>query len=70
VTVRKYRWDAEYDAASYIRLLSTYSGHISLDGDARERLFRGIGELIDAEFGGRIIKGYLAVMYVARAGSP
>jgi SAM-dependent methyltransferase len=72
VTVRKYRWDAEYDAASYIRLLSTYSGHINLDSTARERLFRGIAELIDAEFGGRIIKGYLSVLYVARvcAGSP
>jgi hypothetical protein len=67
VTVRKYRWDAEYDTASYIRLLSTYSGHIYLDGDARERLFRGIAELIDTKFGGRIIKGYLTVLYVARA---
>ena len=72
VTVRKYRWDAEYDSASYIRLLSTYSGHINLDSGARERLFRGIAELIDAKFGGRIIKGYLTVLYVAhaRAGSP
>jgi SAM-dependent methyltransferase len=70
VTVRKYRWDAEYDTDSYIRLLSTYSGHINLEGAARERLFRGIAELIDAEFGGRIIKGYLTVLYVARAGNP
>jgi hypothetical protein len=72
VTVRKYRWDAEYDSISYIRLLSTYSGHINLGSGARERLFRGIAELIDAEFGGRIIKGYLTVLYVAhtRAGSP
>ena len=70
VTVRKYRWDAEYDAASYIRLLSTYSGRINLDSGARERLFRGIAELIDAEFGGRITKGYLTVLYVAREGSP
>ena len=28
VTVRKYPWEAEYDAASYVRLLSTYSGHL------------------------------------------
>jgi SAM-dependent methyltransferase len=67
VTVRKYRWDAEYDTAGYIRLLRTYSGHINLDSDARESLFRGIAELIDTEFGGRIIKGYLTVLYVARA---
>ncbi len=72
VTVRKYRWDAEYDADSYIRLLSTYSGHIALDGTSRERLFRGIAELINTKFGGRIVKGYVSVLYVARvrAGSP
>jgi SAM-dependent methyltransferase len=72
VKVRKYRWEATYDAGSYIRLLNTYSSHRDLDSTARERLFLGIAELIDAEFGGRIIKGYLSVLYVvhARAGSP
>jgi SAM-dependent methyltransferase len=61
-----------FGEVTVIRLLSTYSGHINLDSTARERLFRGIAELIDAEFGGRIIKGYLSVLYVARvcAGSP
>ena len=70
VTVRKYPWEAEYDAASYVRLLSTYSGHLDLDEVSQERLFRGIARLIEAEFGGRIVKGYLAVLYVARADSP
>ena len=72
VKVRKYRWDAAYDAGSYIRVLNTYSSHRDLDSAARERLFQGIAELIDAEFGGCIIKGYLSVLYVARvrAGSP
>ncbi len=70
VIVRKYRWDETYDAESYVRVLNTYSSHRDLDSTARERLFRGIAELIDAEFGGRIIKAYLTVLYVARAGSP
>ena len=70
VTVRKYPWEVEYDAASYVRLLSTYSGHIDLDSEARERLFRGIARLIDTEYGGRIVKGYVTVLYVARAGNP
>jgi hypothetical protein len=65
VTVRKHRWDAEYDIAGYIRLPSTYSGHIDLDQDARERLFRGFSESLDAEFGGRVVKGYLTVLYMA-----
>jgi SAM-dependent methyltransferase len=72
VTVRRYPWEAEYDAAGYTRLLGTYSDHINLDAAARERLLRGIEKLIDTEFGGRVVKGYVAVLYVAhvRAGSP
>jgi SAM-dependent methyltransferase len=72
VTVRRYPWEAEYDAASYLRLLGTYSNHISLDAAKRERLFRSISELIDTRFGGRVVKGYAAVLYLAhlRAGSP
>lgn len=72
VTVRKYPWEAEYDAESYTRLLSTYSDHINLNDASRERLLNSISRLIDTEFGGRVIKGYLSVLYVAhaRAGSP
>jgi SAM-dependent methyltransferase len=63
---RDYRWDVPYDAEGYIRLLSTYSGHISLNQVSRERLFRGISDLIEREYGGRIVKGYLTTLYVVR----
>jgi hypothetical protein len=66
VTVRRYAWDQEYDAAGYIRVLDTYSGHRSLEGAARERLFRGITRLIDDDYGGRITKTYLTLLYTAR----
>lgn len=61
---RQYRWDETDDAAGYLRVLDTYSGHRSL-GDARERLFRDIAALTDKRFGGHIVKGYLTTMYVA-----
>jgi SAM-dependent methyltransferase len=64
-TTRQYRWDETYDAAGYLRVLDTYSGHRSLGDDARERLFRGIADLIDGQFGGKIVKGYLTTLYVA-----
>ena len=54
-----------YDAPGYLRVLNTYSGHRSLRDDRRERLFRGIADLIDSEYGGRIVKGYLTTLYVA-----
>lgn len=65
VTVRKYLWEQEYDAEGYTRLLTTYSDHRSLPPDARERLLRGIAELIDTRYEGRITKGYLTTLYLA-----
>lgn len=69
-TVRKHLWYAEYDAPGYVRLLETYSGHINLEDATREHLFRDIAELIDTEYGGRIVKGYVTVLYVARKERP
>ena len=66
VARRNYRWDETYDAEGYIRVLSTYSGHRSLDDASRERLFRSISELIEEEYGGRIVKGHLTTLYVAK----
>jgi SAM-dependent methyltransferase len=65
VTTRHYRWDETYDSRGYLRVLSTYSGHRSLGDDTRERLFRGLADLIDTRFGGCIVKGYLTALYVA-----
>ena len=65
VAVRRYPWDQAYDAASYIRVLDTYSGHRNLDPRARERLYQSIAHLIDTSYNGRITKGYLTILYVA-----
>lgn len=66
VTTSRYVWEQEYDAAGYLNLLSTYSDHLRLDPETRGRLFAGIADLIDTEFGGRIVKRYLVVLHVAR----
>ncbi len=63
---RDYRWDEPYDAEGYLRVLSTYSGHMALDPTSRERLFGGIRDLIEREHGGRIVKGYATTLYLAR----
>ena len=63
---RNYRWDETYDAAGYLRVLKTYSGHRGLSNHTRERLFHGIADLIGLRFGGSITKGYQTTLYVAR----
>lgn len=66
VVRRSYRWDRAYDAAGYLQVLNTYSGHISLRDETRTRLYDGISRLIAEEHGGRIVKGYQTSLYVAR----
>jgi SAM-dependent methyltransferase len=66
ILTRHYCWDETYDAEGYLRVLNTYSGHRSLNDDTREHLFRGIADLIDYRFDGRIVKGYLTTLYVAK----
>jgi hypothetical protein len=57
---RRYEWEVSYSTTHYLDLLNTYSGHRSLDPTSRAALLDWIGQLIDARFGGRITKRYLA----------
>ncbi len=65
VQVRSSAWSAEYSASRYLELLSTYSDHIELDPDVRQRLFDGLSELIRTRYRGRVKKHYETVLYVA-----
>lgn len=64
---RRYIADVDYDAAAYLNVLRTYSGHRALSPDRRTGLLACIGSLIDREYGGRIVKRYLYELRVARA---
>ncbi|HEX5440378.1 MAG TPA: class I SAM-dependent methyltransferase [Ktedonobacterales bacterium] len=65
-TVGRYPWVARYDAMAYLNQLNTYSDHLALPADRRQRLHDGIANMIDGEFGGQITKQYIAVLYVAQ----
>ena len=65
VRVRRYTWNVTYGSAEYIALLDTYSGHLSMPREARERLHRLIRRRIDEQPGQRVTKTYLAVLNVA-----
>ena len=60
--VRSYRWAKEYNAKQYVDLLGTYSDHINLPASERRDLFSGIADLIDREYGGRVVKHYETVL--------
>ncbi len=64
--VRRYLWDVPYTAAEYIAVLDTYSGHRSMDEDARHELYRRIRRRIEDRPKDRVSKTYLAILNVAR----
>lgn len=66
VLVKQYPWAKAYSTESYLRLLNTYSDHLALDERKRQKLFEGIGELIEREYGGIITRPYLSVLYIAQ----
>ncbi|RPI82671.1 MAG: class I SAM-dependent methyltransferase [Chloroflexi bacterium] len=58
-------WLKTYTTEQYLGLLSTYSDHITLDPELREKLFVAIAKLIDSH-GGQVERTYVAYAYVAQ----
>ena len=65
VTVRRFPWSRTCQTSEYINLLNTYSDHIRLSAQTRQRLYKGIATSIDAH-GGSIKMEYIAVLYIAQ----
>lgn len=66
VHVRRYVWEMRYTADEYIELLNTFSGHIAMDADKREYLYRQIRERISRRQDPRVLRHWSAVLHVAR----
>ena len=63
---RSYPWREQYTTSQYLRLIGTYSPNLALPAEKRKELFEGIAEFIDTQYGGKISKLYMAVLYLAR----
>ncbi|HEX5403115.1 MAG TPA: class I SAM-dependent methyltransferase [Pseudonocardiaceae bacterium] len=66
VSVRHFDWEVTYDAAGYIRLLDTFSGHIAMEPWQRRRLYSEIQRRLDERADGLLRRGWGAVLHVAR----
>jgi len=65
VIVRRFPWSRTYPTRQYIGLLNTYSDHLRLPEQTRQRLFEEIAATIYAQ-GGSIQKEYVAVLFIAQ----
>jgi SAM-dependent methyltransferase len=66
VAVEHFDWTVDYDADGYIRLLSTFSGHIAASPEHREHLFSEVRRRLAQRPDGRLRRGWGAVLHVAR----
>src|SRR5262245_11053846 len=66
IQVRRYVWETLYTANSYIALLDTFSGHITIDAPKRERLYREIRARITRRDEPVVRRHWLAILHVAR----
>jgi hypothetical protein len=66
LVVRQYLWKRSYSRDDYLWLLDTYSDHRALTKGVRDRLYGGVGRLIDEEYGGVVERPYLTALLVAR----
>jgi SAM-dependent methyltransferase len=65
VDVVQYDWETIYDADGYIDLLSTFSGHIAMEGWQRDRLFGELRRLLAERPDGRLRRHWGGVLHVA-----
>jgi SAM-dependent methyltransferase len=66
VVVRQFDWEVRYDAAGYLRLLDTFSGHIALAPCQRGRLYGEIRRRLAQRPGGELRRHWGAILHVAR----
>ena len=69
VKIKTYSWSRTYSSSDYIKLLSTYSDHISLEENKKKQLFDGIKSLIESRFDGIVERPYLTVIFIAHKNS-
>ena len=67
VALHRCRWDQRYGTAAYLDLLRSHSDTQSMEHDAREGLLAGLGDLIEREFEGVVVRPLLVTLTVGRS---
>jgi SAM-dependent methyltransferase len=66
VRVQRYVWERRYTADEYVALLETFSGHIAMRPEQRERLYSEVRTRIDSRADPRVLRHWFAILHVAR----
>ncbi|MBI2051597.1 class I SAM-dependent methyltransferase [Candidatus Roizmanbacteria bacterium] len=63
----RYLWTEIYSAEKYIKLLNTYSDHLTLEHEQRMKLYDSIRALINLKFNGKITKHYETILNLVKS---
>jgi SAM-dependent methyltransferase len=66
VDITQYDWETVYDAAGYIDLLNTFSGHVAMHDWQRDRLFGEIRRRLGTRSDGVVRRHWGGVLQIAR----
>jgi hypothetical protein len=70
IVVEQFDWEVRYDAAGYLRLLDTFSGHIAMAPWQRDRLYGEIRRRLAQRPDGRLRRHWGSLLHVARRRDP
>lgn len=62
----EYKWQQNYSIEEYLALRNTYSDHLTMKPEQREKMEQELREFAQKEFGGKLIKKYTTVLFVAQ----
>lgn len=62
----EYKWQQNYSTEEYLALRNTYSDHLTMKPELRERMECELRDFAQDEFGGKLIKKYTTVLFIAQ----
>ena len=62
----EYKWEQEYTIDDYLALRNTYSDHLTMQSIQREKMEAELKEFAQKEFGGKLVKRYTTVLFIAQ----
>lgn len=66
VEQKEYEWVRDYTIADYLTLRNTYSDHLTMPKQEKDKMERELTDYANAEFGGKVKKKYTTVLLVAK----
>lgn len=62
----EYKWQQDYTIEEYLALRNTYSDHLTMKPELRKEMEHELTEFAQKVFGGKLVKKYTTVLFVAQ----